>query len=585
MDKKRRIGKTVKVVRSFKPVMAQLSTPQFLIEGDVVQLTGKVFNYTTDNYDLKTSFFVQNNLIKEQQVAIASNASSISALSVETPFTDTVKARFQLLSTTGFKDGEERKIPVFKKGTEENIGQFWIVQNDTAIHFKADERAASIEISAVNNTLDILLDELDHLKKYPYFCMEQTASKLRGLIMERKIRLALKQPFKSEKELNQLVQKLQGAQHFDGSWSWWDAGRPNIYITNYVLNALLPLRENGLVETNIRNGLLYLNNQLKYLSKPDLLAALETMATANHVMDYTPYLQKIDFDSLSMHQQWQLVSIKQQLKLNYANELDSLLKKAKYGILGSVHWGDDNYRWYSNKTATSVLAYEVIGREEKHKSLKQQMIQYFLEERKNGYWINTVASAGILSAILPDVLAINNQFDKPTELLFKGDTAFAINKFPFVKKLNSNIKSLQITKNGGGLTYLSLYQKLWNRQPDAVKYNFDVRTYFEKNGQTLSYIKSGERMKMIVTVNVKKEAEYVMIEIPIPAGCTYASKKQDAWDMRKEFMKNKVIMFTEFLSIGEHRFEIELEPRYNGMFTLNPAKVELMYFPVFLWKK
>ena len=88
-------------------------------------------------------------------------------------------------------------------------------------------------------------------------------------------------------------------------------------------------------------------------------------------------------------------------------------------------------------------------------------------------------------------------------------------------------------------------------------------------------------MKMIITVDVKKDADYVMLEIPIPAGCTYAAKKQDNWYMHKEFLKNKVLLFADELNKGTHTFEIELEPRYNGRFTLNPAKAELMYFPTF----
>jgi alpha-2-macroglobulin len=40
-------------------------------------------------------------------------------------------------------------------------------------------------------------------------------------------------------------------------------------------------------------------------------------------------------------------------------------------------------------------------------------------------------------------------------------------------------------------------------------------------------------------------------------------------------------MFIESLPKGKHFFEIELEPRYNGTYTLNPTKVELMYYPTF----
>ena len=86
---------------------------------------------------------------------------------------------------------------------------------------------------------------------------------------------------------------------------------------------------------------------------------------------------------------------------------------------------------------------------------------------------------------------------------------------------------------------------------------------------------------MLIDVDVKKEAEYVMLEVPIPAGCVYASKNQDDYNVHKEFMKNKVVLFLPLLTKGMHHFEVQLEPRYTGRFTLNPVKAELMYFPVF----
>jgi TonB-dependent SusC/RagA subfamily outer membrane receptor len=581
MDKKRRIGKAMKFTKSFKPVMAQLSTPQFLIEGDRTYLIGKVFNYATDAYQLKTSFSLQDQLMNEKEMNVAANASDIASLAVETPFVDTLKASFQLKTTTGFKDGEERKIPVFKKGTEEAIGNFWVMQSDTSVSFKAANNSSFIEITALNNTLDILLEEIDYLKKYPYYCMEQTASKLRGLVMEKQIRETLKQPFKNEKELNLLLSKLQKAQHFDGSWSWWETGRYNIHITNYIINTLLPLRSNPLVETNVRNGLLFLQNQLPFMNRTELLSVLATMANAKHAMDYGTAIKPLPFDSLSLHQQWQYVRVKQQAKMDYEKEMDTLLKKAVPGMLGSLHWGEENYRWYSNRNATTVLAYEVIRNDEKHQHLLPVIVQHFLGNRRNSYWTNTVESASILSAILPDVLKKNESFTMPASLSITGDTSFVINTFPFRKKISSNNHSLQVTKTGGGITYFTLNQKVWNASPTAVTDNFVVNTVFEKAGREMAYIKSGERMKMMVIVDVKKEAEYVMLEIPIPAGCTYSSKKQDGFTMHWEYMKDKVVMFAELLTKGEHKFELELEPRYNGTYTLNPAKASLMYFPVF----
>jgi hypothetical protein len=40
------------------------------------------------------------------------------------------------------------------------------------------------------------------------------------------------------------------------------------------------------------------------------------------------------------------------------------------------------------------------------------------------------------------------------------------------------------------------------------------------------------------------------------------------------------VIFCEKLPVGTHSFYVDLLPRYTGKYTLNPAKVELMYLPV-----
>ena len=91
-------------------------------------------------------------------------------------------------------------------------------------------------------------------------------------------------------------------------------------------------------------------------------------------------------------------------------------------------------------------------------------------------------------------------------------------------------------------------------------------------------MKAGERVYLKVSVNVLKEAEYVLIEIPVPAGCIIVNKSQGG---HREYFKNKVVVFAEQLAKGRHTYEIELEPRYSGHYTLNPVRAELMYFPTF----
>ena len=581
MDKKRRLTKASFFTRAFKPLLAQLSTPQFLIDGDSAVFIGKSINYTSNNIGIRTDFKINNSTTQSAEKELAANASVVDGLVVKVMGTDTLTAQYTVTNTNGYSDGELRKIPVFRKGIEEAIGSFQILEHDTTFSFIPDANAGSVTIYAQNNTLDILLDEIKFLKEYPYYCMEQMASKLTGFVMERKIKEALKQPFENDKELKQLLNKLQKAQLFDGGWSWWQGGGMNLAITNYVTQALLPLRQDPVVESSIRNALLYLQNRLSLLKRNELLNALFTLSEAGHYMNFTDYLSKLPFDSLSIHQQWQIVKIKQQQKINYEYELKTVMDKKTETMFGGLHWGTDSYYWESNSMATTALAFSMLEKEEKYKPLLKQIIQFFLEQRTDGRWRNTVESAKTVAAILPTILSLQPDFNTATTLNIQADKNLTVTKFPFAYTTSNSMASVNVSKSGGGLVYFTAWQKIFNKEPEPVADKFSIITWFERNGTGEAILTAGEKTIMKVKVEVLKDADYVQLEIPIPAGCTYSEKKQDNWQVYKEFFKNKVVMFSEKMNKGIYNFEIELEPRYAGKYMLNPAKAELMYFPIF----
>jgi|GEM_PF-619182 len=582
MDKKNRVGKTFLLTQAYKPIVAQLNMPLFLTEGDSCFVVGKASNYTEDKYSLSTSFKMNGQMLTENKTELSPSDAHIDQQLISTSGKDTLSIGYELKTSTGFKDGEERKLPVLKKGTEETVGDFWVLQKDTSVNFKLAPDASGLDIYAQNNTLDVLLDELEHLKNYPHQCMEQTTSKLKGLALKKQIYEKLKKEFTEQKLADQLLAKVQKAQLYDGGWSWWPNGKANFEVTNYVLQALVNYRSNPLVETNVRNGFLYLQNQLPSLKKDRLMAALFTLSEGHHEMNYEMWLKKIDIDSVGLHAKWQKLKIMQRQKMEHASLLHELMSRKKVSAMGSIHWGDQTYNWSNNDIATTVLAFKALREEPGFERSASGIIQYFLERRRNGYWANTVESASITGAILQDVLDSQVDIKKPATVSVSGDTAFVITKFPFeMKWQNTKIQELNFSKNGSGIVYLTAYQKTFVADPLPVSNDFVINTYFSRNGQKQPIITSGEKIKMIVEVNALKESEYVMLEVPIPAGCIYAEKNDGGWNEYRESSKDKVRIFSEYLGKGVHTYEIELAPRYNGVFHLNPAKAELMYYPTF----
>lgn len=582
MDKRNRLTKKSTITRSFKPLLAQLSVPQFLTEGDSSWAVGKLLNYRSNTATVSTSLSVNDSVINVGSKDVPASNSVVDYLPISVPHgEDTLVLAYTLSTNEGYRDGEIRRVPVVKKGIEETRGHFWILDKDTSFSFHPDKAAETINFYAVNNTLDVFIEELAQLKNYPFYCIEQTASKLKGLLMERQIRKTLKQSFNLDKEIQKLIQRIQQAQLFSGGWSWWEGGEANLAVTNYVTQSLLPLRDDVLVQSNIRNAILYLQNQLSLLRWPQQIGVLHTLSEAGHQMDYYSILRRMPMDSMTAHQQWQVVSIMQQQKLEYQKELNSLLSRKIETIFGGVHWGEESFKWETNNMATTALAFRVLFKENSSSPLLKQIVQYFLERRTGGKWRNTVESAATLSAILPYVMESNSQFTGSPILEISTPAKITVEKFPFSSVVKNQQEVVKIRKSGGGLTYLTASQTFFQQDPKPVTDIFLIDTWFEKAGTKITSVQAGEKVLLKIKVQALKDAEFVQLEIPIPAGCTYAEKKQDSDKMHKEFLKNKLTVFIEQMNKGAYEFEIELEPRYSGTYTMNPAKAELMYFPVY----
>jgi len=104
-----------------------------------------------------------------------------------------------------------------------------------------------------------------------------------------------------------------------------------------------------------------------------------------------------------------------------------------------------------------------------------------------------------------------------------------------------------------------------------------------QNGGIVRDLTVGKPVTLRVEIEVKADADDVMIEVPIPAGCAFADKSQPftSVETHREYFYHKTAIFCRSLRQGNSRFDIQLFTRYQGDYGLNPAKAEMMYFPVF----
>ena len=191
--------------------------------------------------------------------------------------------------------------------------------------------------------------------------------------------------------------------------------------------------------------------------------------------------------------------------------------------------------------------------------------------------------AQIIEALVPGLLGSDGTI-QPARISING---MSTDTFPVVKTIQPDAqKPLQITKSGSTPVYLTAYQRWQNPAPAPKTDIFEITSQLLSiNGTPLSALQYGEKAILEVHVKAKSTANYVMIEVPIPASCTYGEKAQQfRWqgpEVHREYFKDRTSIFCERLETGDYTFRIELEPRFTGTFTLNPVRAEQMYFPVF----
>jgi len=570
-------GQSSTFTRAFKAVQAQLSVPAFVIEGDSVLLRGKAFNYTEQPVDIQATFTGNGNTLQWQHRLDALGAWTPELPIIAGASPDTLNPVFSIAAPKNKTDGEKRTIPVLLAGTMETTGMLYnLTSADTTVNYTPAMPNREVKIFATNNMIDLLEQELKQLIDYPYTCLEQTANKLWGLHMMEQIYRKTGKTFRHAKQMENLLQKILKNQHESGGWAWWGNGQPNLYITTRILQALKALPPRQEVNQSLRQGYLYLQNNLYAMPKSDKIEALFALARGGHVFPYRMALDSIAFDSLNLHQQWQYYYTWQMQPGPTDKLWPKLWAKRKETATGGLGWGEASQRWYFAPNATQVVAWHTLKKDSSKQHLLAGLKQHLMQTQ--GGWGNTVERAEISNLLLTDALEKGNDPLQKTTVSVSGYGT--IEKFPAAVTINAPGDAVAIIKKGSGETFLTLAQQWQNKTPRPVDSLFAITTLWQQQNKPADdALKTGQSTNFIINVYAKKSAEFVMVEIPLPAGCVVTQKEQ-VWGQYREYLKDKVLIFFEKMEQGSHKIELPIEVRFSGRFTQNPVKIELMYQPV-----
>ncbi|HVI49049.1 MAG TPA: alpha-2-macroglobulin family protein [Chitinophaga sp.] len=564
-------------IKSYKPVSANLALPAFLVTGDTLHVIGKVLNYTPDSTTVVRTFQVDGRELLHSSIGVRN--SRIDTIPVVAPGADSIGFKYTIAGSNDYFDGEYRALPIFEQGVRETQGLFLALHKDTSFALPAD--TAALHIHAGTGMLPVLLDEIERLDKYAYYCNEQMASKLIALVLQKKIFGYQHKTFKDDDKIRMLIRKLQDNQNETGLWGWWNKSEAVYWISVHATNALLAAEDEGF-KINIRKELFtsFLIAALKSSDNNNKLSVLESLAQLKAKVNFREYLDTFNTRYLSGYDRLRLMYLK--VRTGVPVSTDTLIARREYSMMGNYYWGPESYDLFNNSVQYTLLVYKILREQGGHEDLLHFIRSWFMENRRNGCWRNTYESASILETILPDVMKSAEL--QPATLTINDQR---ITAFPYNTIIRSGTP-VNISKSGGMPVYFTSWKQHWNPAPEKVSGKFEVRSSFEKDAKEVNRLTAGTPVTMKVEVDVKADAEYVMIEVPVPAGCSYESKSQGGWwrtEAHREYYKNKVSIFCNMLRRGKHVFHISLIPRYSGSFHINPAKAEMMYFPVFFGRE
>jgi len=591
-------------IKASKQLTAMLSMPRFAVVGDSMEVVGKATNYTSDTLAIQTRFEINKKVVVSKNQKIVNGlvekqwlvANSLDSLSV-----------LYALEKGEYTDGELRKLPVYPKGTQETKGYFANFYKDSSATWKFDKDKGKVTVHISADMLKIVEMELRHLKDYGYLCNEQAASKLLAYLMHQRLSKIKGTPFEFAEDIKALINRLQKNVNPNGLWGWWGVSDTKNWVSQHVLKALLEAKTQG-YDVKLNTDIFVKLYVVALESDTTLSRKLENLEFLHQIkaeINYAKYLNNLEetnlknsknkknFNRLGFQEYLSVQVLKQAHKLPY--NLDTLAKTRKTTLYGNHYWTDaDSY--YSSKhyagneityntTQTTLKALKLLQNAGKN-NLEEQVlaVNYILEQRhNNGYWLHTYESISALEAIYPYVSNAQGKVETPVVEL-SGGVNQTVSQYPFEATFSPE-KDLKIQRKQKVFSpvYVTAYQQFWNENPEKISNGFLVKSHFEHNGKEQSHLEAGTPVKLVVEVDAKQANDYVLVEIPIPAGCSYDGNAYTNYNWDKQ--KHKICIFLDRIQAGRQTYTINLVPRYTGIYTLNPAKVEMMYKPVFVGRE
>lgn len=507
-------------VTATKDVVGQLKMPRFAIEGDSVGAVGIGIDY-------------------------------INNVSVVDTFYHTATGDSLCMTYVYGNDGEKRCVPIYKQGMEAIEGEYKLIEKDTTFQLAFNKDYSTMKIGVYGDVREMMMQSIKEIAENEWCgSNDYLAIKLEALRMQPQtdsVKLAI---LKIEKRLRE--NRLS-----NGMWGWYGkSSMPQMWVTERVVKAL---NDKGTTEMKYAISQAFENCRQKYTNWSGMLQAAKLFGALGDTAQMEIRLKEIDKDSLSLTEliDWQMLM---GLEVNF----DTLRHKTytdgeyygvkKYDRLANCCWFDPVYQQVE-LTLRAYRYYDQKGDKERCKRIKLWLMQY-----TRGRWMSDATKLDIVKTLW------GKEGIQMKDVLYQlsiGDQV--VDALPYTMVAD---KAMKVEFKGNRDIYIGTEQTRWEENPKKESNGMSVESHYD-NGI------------LKVTFTLENDAEYLVLCCPIPAGCSYEDNQGWYGYSGCEQYRNKIYVYFDRASEGEHTIEIKLNERYPGRYTVNPSQAKLIYFPVF----
>lgn len=635
--------------------------------------------------DVTSSFVVKT----QNDFSVSKKTNISSAFEIKIPKTQINPIKIIIsVRSQNFTDGEEHIIPVLspKVLVRESIPFRFATNTDTTLQppvLPVDAELYGVGISILPKPQSALINALPYLANYSFDCAEQTFNKLRAYVTAIKIMRTDKEAQQSFEKAKQVVEKLPEQkeqlpdelneqampwlnvanktikqqkqlfelldtnqaitqinkhldklfklQNSDGGLTWFEGGKSNPYISNYVLAGFGKLRRDSMailsvsVEEKysafIEKLLTYFENPIYKTTFPDFL--FFAYARSFWINTYPLSDSSAEMFRHSLKDKWDRVNNSLYNKalliitiLRYFDkgsdeyqkairQLNSIEQLAIKDDINGIRWKDiaDGDDMSNSAEETLALLAEAFAEADVKPEIFPGIIKWLLTAKNEDHWSSTKATSAVVGMLLKENKtaagetqtingSINNKRFSVTDDLLSGSSFSFINEN---KAMPVELKKEDNAPASGNIMWyyfssgdnLSKANKEVNPiaiglKKELFRYNSVMAVWEPVNEKTT--LKIADKIKCVLTIETAKALKYIYIDDK-RAAAFEPKENHSGYEYAQGFSYYQSIrdagiqFFSDFIPSGRSTISYEMIVAQEGNFKNGPALLQCMYKP------